>query len=77
MKHFRTVPEQPSSRPWIMDYVGRKSLCRVEEGVTWKFDPVIFRRETPRASAEVLPRVATRVALFRAEKGLVTPDIGE
>jgi pimeloyl-ACP methyl ester carboxylesterase len=38
---------------------------------------VIFRRETPRASHELLPRVRCRVALFRSENGLVTPDIGE
>jgi pimeloyl-ACP methyl ester carboxylesterase len=77
MDHFRTVPDQPSSRPWILDYVGRKSLRPVEGGVTWKFDPRVFRRETPRATRELLPRVKIRVALFRAENGLVTPDIGE
>jgi pimeloyl-ACP methyl ester carboxylesterase len=77
MAHFRTVPDQPSSRSWILDYVGRKSLHEVEGGVTWKFDPLVFRRETPRATRELLPRVKCRVALFRAENGLVTPDIGE
>lgn len=77
LAHFRTVPDQPSSLPWILDYVGRHSLRRVEDGWTWKFDPVIFRRETPRATRELLPHVRCRVALFRAENGLVTPDIGE
>jgi pimeloyl-ACP methyl ester carboxylesterase len=38
---------------------------------------VIFRRETPRASDEVLASVRSRIALFRSENGLVTPDIGE
>jgi len=77
MKHFRTVPEQPSSLPYVMDFVGRKSLRAVEEGVTWKFDPVIFRRVTPRAAHEILPKVGCRIALFRAENGIVTPDIAE
>jgi pimeloyl-ACP methyl ester carboxylesterase len=77
LRHFRTVPDQPSSVPWVIDHVARHSLRSVEGGVTWKFDPVIFRRETPRATAELLPRVRCRVALFRAEHGLVTPDIGE
>ncbi|MGH0033038.1 MAG: alpha/beta fold hydrolase [Myxococcota bacterium] len=77
MRHFRTVPDQPSSRPWILDHVGRRSLRDVPGGVTWKFDPVIFRRATPRAGHEVLASVRSRFALFRAENGLVTPDIGD
>jgi pimeloyl-ACP methyl ester carboxylesterase len=77
MRHFRTVPDQPSSLPYVMDFVGRKSLHRVESGFTWKFDPAIFRRETPRAAHELLGEVKCRVALFRAEHGLVTPDIGQ
>ncbi len=77
MQHFRTVPEQPSSLPYILDHVGRRSLTEVPEGVTWKFDPRVFRLDTPRTSAEVLRQVGCRIALFRAENGLVTPDIGE
>ncbi len=77
LKHFRTVPEQPSSQPWIMDYVGRQSLMKVPDGVTWKFDPAIFRHETPRAAHELLARVGCRIALFRAENGIVTADIAE
>ena len=38
---------------------------------------MIFRRVTPRNTRELLPRVRCRVALFRAENGLVTADIGE
>jgi len=77
MTHFRTVPDQPSSLPFLLDHVGRHSLKEVEQGVTWKFDPVVFLRATPRAAHEILPRVSCRIALFRAENGLVTPDIGE
>ncbi|MFP8876797.1 MAG: alpha/beta hydrolase [Myxococcota bacterium] len=77
LERFRTVPDQPSSLPYVLDHVARHSLKRVEAGYTWKFDPAIFERMTPRATAEELPRVGTRVALFRAEHGLVTPDIGD
>jgi pimeloyl-ACP methyl ester carboxylesterase len=77
LEKFRTVPDQPSSLPYIMDHVARHSLREVEGGYTWKFDPVIFQHVTPRATADELPRVSSRVALFRAENGLVTPDIGE
>ena len=59
-----------------MDHVARHSLRAVEAGYTWSFDPAIFERVTLRASADQLPRVKSRGTLFRAENGLVTPDIG-
>jgi pimeloyl-ACP methyl ester carboxylesterase len=77
LARFRLVPDQPRSNEFIMDHIARHSLHPVEGGYTWKFDPQVFLRVTPRAAHEVLPRVRCRVALFRAEHGLVTPDIGE
>lgn len=77
LRHYRLVPEQPCENGFIIDYVARHSLGRTEAGWSWKFDPVIFRRFTPRAIHEILPTVRCRVALFRAEFGLVTPDVGE
>ncbi len=76
LARYRTVPDQPSSLPYVMDHVARNSLRAVDGGYTWSFDPVIFQRVTPRATADELPRVKSRVALFRAENGLVTPHIG-
>ena len=83
LQHFRTVPDQPCSLPYVIDYVARQSLALVKDpntggrAYTWKFDPGVWRRVTPRATHEVLADVRCRVALFRAENGLVTPDIGE
>ena len=71
------VPEPTCAEPYILDHIGRHSLRRVEDGWTWKFDPLVFRRFAPRAIHEILPEVRCRVALFRAEFGLVTPDIGD
>lgn len=73
---FRTVPEQDHYLPYVMDHVGRHSLRAVDGGVSWKYDPDIFvpARSEPR---ELLARVSCRVALFRSENGLVTPEIGE
>jgi|TARA_B110000263_G_scaffold193868_1_gene172007 pimeloyl-ACP methyl ester carboxylesterase len=72
---FRTVPEQDHYEPYVMDHVAAMSLRPTDGGVTWKFDPRIFM---PRRSAanELLPDITCRVALFRAEHGLVTPGIG-
>ena len=39
---FRLVPEQPCQHPYVVDYIARQSLRRVEGGWTWKFDPALF-----------------------------------
>lgn len=72
--HFRTVPEQPSALAYVLAHIAAASVTATERGWTWKFDPAIFDR--PRASADDLKRVSTRVALLRAEHGLMTSDIG-
>jgi pimeloyl-ACP methyl ester carboxylesterase len=77
LSHYRLVPDQPLVHPFILDHIGRHSLHAVPGGHTWKFDPLVFRRFAPRAIHEVLPEVRCRVALFRAEFGLLTPDIGD
>ncbi len=76
LTRFRTVPEQDHYLPYVMDHVGRNSLRPVDGGVSWKYDPAIFvpARSEPRM---LLPQVACRVALFRSEHGLVTPEIGD
>jgi len=76
LAHYRLVPDQPCENDYILDHVARTSVGKLEAGWTWKFDPVIFRHIKPRAAHELLPLVRCRVALIRAEFGLVTPDIG-
>jgi pimeloyl-ACP methyl ester carboxylesterase len=74
LARFRTVPDQATSLPYVLDHVARTSVRKVEGGWTWKFDPKIFDRPVP--TGERLRQVRCRVALFRSEHGLVTPDIG-
>ena len=71
------MPEQPCENDYLIDYIARTSLGEVAGGFTWKFDPRIFQRIAPRPAEELLSKVQCRVALFRAEYGLVTPDIGD
>ncbi|MFE9327597.1 alpha/beta fold hydrolase [Nocardia sp. NPDC052278] len=73
--HFRTVPEQPNSLPFVVDHIARHSLVRTEAGWQWRFDPKIFGNAKPRP--EMLRRVGTRVALLRAEHGLLTRTISD
>jgi pimeloyl-ACP methyl ester carboxylesterase len=73
---FRTIPAQDHYEPYILDHVARHSIMAVEGGYTWRFDPRVFN-PWRNLITDLLPLVDCRVALFRAEHGLVTPDIGQ
>ncbi|MBL7497290.1 alpha/beta hydrolase [Frankia sp. CNm7] len=75
LARFRIVPPQPHTLPYAIEHIARGSIGSVEGGWTWKFDPNVFSSRTA-PSPELLHKVHCRVALFRAEHGLVTPDIG-
>ncbi|MBW0104978.1 alpha/beta fold hydrolase [Pseudonocardia sp. KRD291] len=75
LAHFRTVPEQEGDLPYVVEHVAGHSVTEVAGGWSWKFDRGIF------AGLGLTPgelgRVDCRVALFRAEHGLVPADMGE
>jgi pimeloyl-ACP methyl ester carboxylesterase len=71
---FRPIPDQPVLA-WVAEHVAATSIRPAEGGWTWKFDPQVFARDT--LTPELLTRLDCRVALFRAEHGLVTPQQGE
>jgi pimeloyl-ACP methyl ester carboxylesterase len=77
VSRFRTVPSQPHYDPHILDHVARHSLRETPDGWMWKFDPRLFTAISRSAAAEQLPQIRCRVALLRAEHGLVTPEIGQ
>jgi pimeloyl-ACP methyl ester carboxylesterase len=74
MARFHPVPDQPTLA-YVADHVAATSVRPVEGGWTWKFDPRIFTRD--HLTPELLTRLDCRVALFRAEYGMVTPQQGE
>ncbi len=74
MARFRPIPDQPVLA-YIADHVAATSGRPAEGGWTWKFDPHVFARD--HLTPELLTRLDCRVALFRAEHGLVTPQQGE
>jgi pimeloyl-ACP methyl ester carboxylesterase len=71
---FRPIPDQPTLA-YIAEHVAATSIRPAEGGWTWKFDPRVFVRD--HLTPELLTRLDCRVALFRAEHGLVTPQQGE
>jgi pimeloyl-ACP methyl ester carboxylesterase len=72
---FRTLPPQDVLLPYVREHVARESLRAVEGGWTWKFDPNFFGRRL--LLRDLLPQLATPVALFRCEHGLVSPGMAE
>ena len=73
LARFRPVPDQPVLS-YIADHVAATSIRQVDGGWTWKWDPPIFAREVPQ---EPLTRLDCRVALFRAEHGMVSAAMSD
>jgi len=75
LERFHPVPEQPGCLPYVVEHIRAHSIRRVEGGWTWKFDPNFFA-DVGYLDDAVLAAVSCRVAVLRAENGLVTEDIG-
>ena len=73
LARFHPVPDQPVIG-YIADHVAATSIRQVAGGWTWKFDPRIFGSQQPR---ELLTRLDCRVALLRAEHGIVSAEMSE
>ncbi len=69
---FHPIPDQPAL-PYIVAHVAAASIREAGGGWSWKFDPRIFGR--PQFTPALLTRLDCRVALFRAEHGIVSPQI--
>jgi pimeloyl-ACP methyl ester carboxylesterase len=74
LARFHPFPDQPAL-PYILEHVAQTSIGPVDGGWSWKFDPRIFARK--QLSPELLTRLDTRVALFRAEHGILSAQMSE
>ena len=72
---FRPVPEQADLLRYVVAHVAATSICEVDGGWTWKFDPAIFTRTS--LSPAFLTRLDCRVALFRAEHGSLSQQMSD
>jgi pimeloyl-ACP methyl ester carboxylesterase len=78
MSHFRLIPPQPSEHGFILEHIARHSLRQTEQGWTWKFDPMVFLRASPKSPRDYLADVHCRVALIRGEfSAIVPPETGD
>ncbi|ALE83052.1 alpha/beta fold hydrolase [Pseudonocardia sp. HH130629-09] len=72
---FRTIPGQSGDLPYVHRHIAERSMRAVDGGWSWKFDPRIFGGIA--LTPGDLGRPGCRIALFRAEHGLVPADMGE
>ena len=71
---FHPIPDQPAL-PYVTAHVARTSVRQVDGGWSWKFDPAVFARH--QLPAALLTRLDCRVALFRAEHGILSAEVSE
>ena len=71
---FRPVPDQPVLG-YIADHVAATSIRQVDGGWTWKWDPAVFA--AGRRPPAPLTRLDCRVALFRAEHGILSAEMSD
>jgi len=74
MSRFRVVPDDPWIKPYVANYVARASIAHDDQGWTWRFDPTVFARHQP--AIEMISSVRCRVAMIRAERGMVDAESG-
>jgi len=69
LARFRLMPEQPCDNPFIVEFIGRHSLRRAENGWVWKFDSeAMGSRRFGEPVREYLQAVDCRAALIFGEK---------
>src|SRR5205823_9201237 len=65
LARFRLMPEQPCENPFIVEFIGRHSLRRAEDGWVWKFDSeAMGSRRFGEPVREYLQAVGCRAALI-------------
>jgi pimeloyl-ACP methyl ester carboxylesterase len=70
---FRPFPYQPVLG-YIADHVAATSVREVAGGWTWKWDSGVLRREH---TVVPTPRLDCRLAVLRAERGVLSAELGE
>jgi len=61
LARFRLSPAQPCSNAYIMDYIGRRSLKKVDGGWTWKFDPRVWAEFDYLGFLSILPKAGDNI----------------
>ena len=71
LARFHPVPDVDVSLHYVVAHVAETSVCAANGGWQWKFDPRVLLRDV--GGPVVGPALVARVALLRAERGLLSP----
>jgi pimeloyl-ACP methyl ester carboxylesterase len=74
VRRFRVIPPDPWVLPYVAAHVADESVVEVEGGWTWKFDPISLSRDRALPTT-LLSALPGRLAILRAEHGLITREI--
>lgn len=74
LARFRVIPPDPHVLPWVAAHVANESVVEDAGGWTWKFDPLSLSRDRTLPTT-LVSGLTTRLAILRAEHGLITPAI--
>src|ERR1041384_1340317 len=73
LSRFKLIPPQPCDNQFILDYIARHSLAKVEGGWSWKFDDQLFNGFRAGNVAEDLAKAACHVAAVYGQKSVLFP----
>ncbi|WP_182359230.1 alpha/beta fold hydrolase [Tomitella gaofuii] len=73
LAHFRLIPAQTVTLPYVIDHVARTSMGPVPGGWSWKFDPSMTGRDGSDLLGAGPPPCP--MAYFRAQDGIIADDV--
>lgn len=70
LSKFRLLPEQ-ACEPWMMDYLARHSLMKIDAGWTWTFDPELRHLAPVEGDENSLKSITVPVTYIHAERSSI------
>ena len=72
---FRLAPPQNCENHFILDYIARWSLKKVDDGYTWRFDPNIWGRHShEHDQAELLRNMNCKATFLNGQQSLLVSE---
>jgi len=76
LARYRFAPPQPCENLYIVDFIARAALGPTEGGVTWRFDPALWRQVRPADAWHDLQVARCPLAFINGAKStLTTPPV--
>ena len=73
VRRFRLLPDQPTTHPFLLEYVAERSVRQDPDGFVWKFDPRVFEKTSRSSLRDYFVGARCRLALVRGAESVVLP----